>query len=146
VSISRPGCRVCFLASERPASSFQFISGPHTKHGPSGDLLGVLGHAPAPPQDSFSSSGAEAARAPGASVAAFAAASAAAAAPAAAAVSTAAAISAAAASAAVTSAASVAASVRAVKFSALLIERAYDTRSRSCASQHSRKESPGSAF
>jgi hypothetical protein len=33
--------------------------------------------------------------------------------------------------------------VRAVKFSARLIERVSDTRSRSCASQHSRKGSPG---
>jgi hypothetical protein len=33
--------------------------------------------------------------------------------------------------------------LRAVKISARLIERATDTRSRSCASQHSRKGSPG---
>jgi hypothetical protein len=38
-------CRVCSLAAERPASSFRFFSAPHTKHGPPGDLLGVLGHA-----------------------------------------------------------------------------------------------------
>ena len=56
-----------------------------------------------------------------------------------------AAASAAAASAAATSVASAAATERAVKVSARLIERASDTRSRSCASQHSRKRSPGSA-
>jgi hypothetical protein len=38
----------------------------------------------------------------------------------------------------------VAAPVRAVKIYARLIERASDTRSRSCTSQHSRKRSPGS--
>ena len=66
-----------------------------------------------------------------------------AAAPAAAAASTAAASTVA--SAAATSATSAAAPVRAVKIYARLIERVFDTRSRSCASQHSRKGPPGSA-
>jgi hypothetical protein len=77
---------------------------PHIKHGPPEDLLGVLGHAPAPPPGSFGSSGSKTARAPGASAAAFAAAPAAAEA-------SAAEVSAAAESAAVTSAALAAASV-----------------------------------
>jgi hypothetical protein len=48
------------------------------------------------------------------------------------------------ASAAATSATSAAVTVRAVKISARLIERSSDTRSRSCASQHTRKWSSGS--
>jgi hypothetical protein len=90
-------------------------------------------------------SGAKAVRAPSESAAAIAAPPPppAAAASAAAAASTAAAASAAAASAAATSATSAVVSVRAVKIFARLIERNSDTRSRSCASQHSRKGSPG---
>jgi len=132
-----------------PPRVFDSSRAPTLNTGRPGISSASSGMPPAPPPGSSGSSGTKAASSPGASAAAFAAAYAAAAdstaatASAAAAASTAAAASAAAASAAVTSATSAAASVRAVKISARLIERASDTRSRSCASQNSRKGSPG---
>jgi hypothetical protein len=113
--------RVFFLAAERPASSFQFLSAPHAKHGPPGDLLGVLGHAARSAArliGKLERQGRSRAKRIGGVFAA---------APASAA-------SAAAASAAVTSAVLAAASVWAVKISARLVERASGTRSRSCVS------------
>ena len=126
-------CRVCSIAAVRPASSFQFLWAPHTKHGPPGDLLGVLGHVVRAAARLFRQlrrRGRSRAKRIGGGFCGghrggggFRGDDS----------STAAAASAAAASAAATSATSAAVSVRAVKISARLIERASDTRSRSCA-------------
>jgi hypothetical protein len=153
IGVDLPACAATFAPSllSDPPRVFNSSRAPTLNTGRPGVSSAPSAMPSAPPPGSFGSSGAKAASAPGTSAAAFAAPptaaadSTAAAASAAATASTAAAASAAAASAAATSATSAAVSVRAVKIYARLIELASDTRSRSCASQHLRKGSPGSA-
>ena len=108
-------------------ASFQFLSAPHTKHGPPGNLFIFLGHAARAAAKLFQQLGRQGRsrakrigggfRSAPRSGGSF----------------------------RDGGLRSAAVSVRAVKISARLIERASDTRNHSCASQHLRKGSPGSA-